>query len=287
MSLIVGSAAVGCATSPLIEGALYADEVFQDGVTFTSRYKTANAGQIQVVVDNNDSILVPKTPGSDFDRNAYANSVVNINCTNGFILEQDIPNFYVATLTPDIEADAVIEATKKIMEGRQGAGLACLVKEGTAATDTTALTTSNIKDKILDTRLELRKKFAKADVVIARSEVYNLMLKVAGTTYTPIYNDEVNREGRIGRWLGMTFVEANLIDKYDTLKYHDGTALQSVDMSAVDFLMYDHSAMSIIDVLAGMRTIDSPHFFGVEVQGELDAGFKVTRAAAVAVHSHS
>lgn len=287
MALVVGSAGVATAMAPLVEGALYADDVFMDGVTFSSKYKMSSAGQIQVVVNNHSSILAPTTPGSDFDRNAYANSVIDINCVNGFILEQDIPNFYAATMPIDVQGDAAIEASKAIMEGRQGAGVAALVHQGTAITDTTALTKANIRDKILDARLSLRKAFSKPDVVICKAEVYNLLLQAAGSSFTPIMNDEIERTGRIGNWLGMTIVEANILDAYNTLKYRDGVTTNTVDVSKVEFVIYDHEAFSIIDVLQGLRIIDSPHFFGAEVQGELDTGYKVTRAAAVAVKSHT
>lgn len=287
MSLIVGGAGVATAMSPLVEGALYADEVFADGVSFTSRYKMSNAGQIQVPVNDHDSILEPKVPGSDFTRNAYTNRLIDINCVNGFILSQDVPNYYQATMPIDVQGDAAIEATKTIMEGRQGSGIGCLVNEGTVSEDTTALTKNNIRDIILNERLALRKRFAKADVVLARAEVYNLLLQAAGASYTPIFNDEVQRTGRIGNWLGMTVIEANLLDGYDTVKYRDGVNVNTVDLSKVDFAIYDHSAFSIVDVLQGMRIIDSEDFFGAKVQGELDTGYKVTRAAAVSIKKHA
>lgn len=287
MALVVGSAAVASGMSDLIQEALYADEILQDGVTFTSRYQKSEAGQIQVVKYSGDESIEPSVPGSDFNDSEYANSVVDINCVNGFQKSQKVPSYYSATMPINVQAGEVIEVTKAVRNARQKSALACLLNEGTASSITTAITTSNIESLVLDERATMRKAFGRPDVVLASVDVYNIMLKVAGAKYTPVMNDDIVRTARVGYWMGMLWVEAPHLGQDYTLKYKDGTQTNSEDTDNVEFIMYDHSAFSVIDVLSALRVIDSEDFFGSKIQMEIDTGFKVTNQACVRVKSHS
>ena len=287
MSLVVGSAGVASAMSELVEGALYADEIFQDGITFTSKYQKSEAGQIQVVKYSGDHSLEPQVPGSDFKDSAYANTVVEINCVNAFQKSQKVPGYYEATMPVDVKAGETVEVTKAIAEGRQKSGIACLIKEGTTSSDTAVITASNIKDKVLAERAALRKKFAKPDVVLASVDVYTEMLKAAGKDYVPMTNEEVIRTGRVGMWMGMVWIECELFGQTTAFKYKDGTTTQSQSAEKVDLIMYDHNALSIIDVLAALRIVDSENFFGSKIQEEVDTGFKVTNTDCVTVKTHA
>ena len=287
MALIVGSAAVASGMSPLVEGALYADDVFIDGQTFTSKFDVNDVGQIQVVKYANRGIKDPGVPGQDFTPEEYANSVVDINCVNCYQADKKVPLFYESTMPVDVQASKVVQATMDTLQDREAGGLACLLQEGTASSVTTAITKSNIKDIVLAERATLRTKHARPNVVLASIAVYNVMLAVAGTDYIPMYNDEVVREGRIGRWMGMLWVETPWLSQDFTLKYKDGASTHSKDTDLVDFIMYDYLALSIIDKLALARIIDSEKFAGSLVQVEVDTGFKVTNSDCVIVKSHA
>ena len=85
MALIVGSATVATGMSPIVEGALYADQIFIDGVSFTSKYDIGSAGQIQVEKYSTDSSIEAKVPGSNFtDTEICKHCNHNINCNNSF-----------------------------------------------------------------------------------------------------------------------------------------------------------------------------------------------------------
>lgn len=60
---------------------------------------------------------------------------------------------------------------------------------------------------------------------------------------------------------------------------------KSVDISDVQYVLYDHRAFSIIDRLTLLRVKDSELFAGSLVQEEVDTGFKVTNDDAVLVRS--
>ena len=286
MALVVGSATVATSMSPVVEGGLYADEIFQDGITFTSEHDAGNAGQIQVEVYSPDNSIEPKTPGADFVNSEYANTVVDINTNNSFQKSQKVPAYVQATMPTSVLINKTWAVTEDIRIARQKTGLAVLVSEGTVLNDNDAITSANIKEKVLAIRKDLRKKHAKPDVVIASVDTYSAMLETAGKDYTPVSNESIVATGRIGYWMGMLWVEATLLGGSFKCNNASGVAT-SVDTSKVELIMYDHMAFSIIDKLVMLRTIDNPNAAGALVQEEVDSGFKVTNAACVAVKKNA
>lgn len=288
MALIVGNATVATGCSPVVEQALYDDEFLIDEVTYTSKHDIGAAGEIQVVKHAAGAVSAPVTPGSDFSDTSYANTVINIVCNNAFQSSEKVAAFYEATMPVDLKADRVWNATKKVARDRRATALAVLVKQGTDAADTTAVTKSNIKDLVINGRQTLVKKNAKPNVIIASPEVYGAMLKAAGTEYTPVFNDSVVREGRVGSFMGILWFESSLLNGTSSYSYKkaDGT-LETVDISDVDYILYDGNALSIVDKLSALRVIDSEEFMGSKIQEEVDSGILVTNADCVLVKFHA
>ena len=286
MALIVGSATVATGMSPIVEGGLYADEIFQDGITFTSEHDVGNAGQIQVEVYSPDNSIEPKTPGADFVNSEYANTVIEINTNNSFQKSQKVPAYVQATMPTSVLINKTWAVTEDIRIARQKTCLAVLVAEGTVSDDTEVVTFANIKEKALAHRKDLRKKHAIPDTVFASVDNYSSMLEIAGKDYTPIANDSVVATGRVGYWMGMLWVESTLLG--GSFKYNNASGVaQTVDTSNIDFIMYDHMAFSIIDKLVMLRVIDNPNAAGSLVQMELDCGAKVTNPACVVVKKNA
>lgn len=288
MALVIGgNATVATGMSPIVEAGLYADAIFIDGVTFTSKYNVGSAGQIQVEVYNGGRGSKPAQPGSDFTDRAYSNTVVDININNSFQDSVKVPNYFEATMPTNVLMNKTLEVTQKVGTGRQESALAALVHQGTVSANKEALTVDNIKDAALAERKILRKKHAKPNVVIASVDTYSLMLEVAGKEYTPLYNDDAIRQGKVGLWLGMLWLESDLLDG-STADYQyleaSGVA-EVVDTSKVGFIMYDANAYSIIDRLDTLRVKESENFSGSKVQEELVSGFKVTNANCVSVRT--
>lgn len=289
MALVVGNATVATGMSPIVEAGLYADPVFIDGVSFSSRYNIGSAGQIQVEKYAGGRGVAPSTPGANFTDRDYENTVVDINVNNSFKDSAKVPNYYEATMPTDIKMNKTLEVTQKVGAGRQEAALAAIVDQGTLYSADTAITASNIKSIIVAMRSALRKKHAKPNVVIASVDVYAAALEAAGKDFTPMYNDDVVRQGKIGLWLGLLWIEADLLDgTTSNYKYiiADGTS-KTVDTSAVDLVMYDANAYSIIDRLDLLRIKESELFAGSKVQEEVCTGFKVTNADCVLVKKNS
>lgn len=290
MALIIGgNATVATGMSPIVEAGLYADPIFIDGVTFSSRYNIGSAGQIQVEKYQGGRGVKPSTPGANFTDREYQNTVIEINCNNSFKDSVKVPNYFEATLPTSVLMNKTLEVTQKVGTGRQESALAALVDGGTVSADTTAITSLNIKQLVIAERAILRKKHAKPNVVIASVDTYAAALEAAGKDFTPLFNDDTIRAGKIGLWLGMIWIEADLLDgttsDYQFLKA-DGTT-QTVDTSDVDFIMYDFNAFSLIDKLTALRVKESEQFVGSKVQEEIDSGFKVTNSDCVTVKKNA
>lgn len=288
MALVIGgNATVATGMSPIVEAGLYADAIFIDGVTFTSQHNIGSAGQIQVEKYAGGRGAKPGTPGANFTDRDYTNTVVDINVNNSFRDSVKVPAYFESTMPTPVLMSKTLEVTKRVGTGRQESALAALVGQGTISADREALTVENIKSKVIAMRSELRKKHAKPNVVIASVDTYALMLEVAGKDFTPMYNDDVIRQGKVGLWLGMLWVEADLLDgSTSDYQYLNASGVATtVDTSDVDFIMYDFMAFSLIDRLDALRIKESEQFVGSKVQEEICSGFQVTNADCVLVRS--
>ena len=172
MALIVGSATVATGMSPIVEGALYADQIFIDGVSFTSKYDIGSAGQIQVEKYSTDSSIEAKVPGSNFTDTEYANTVININCNNSFQKSQKVPAYLENTMPTSVLMNKTWDVSESVRVGRQKAALAVLAKNGTASLNTEEVTASNIKQMAINHRGMLRKKNAMPNVIICSVDVF-------------------------------------------------------------------------------------------------------------------
>ena len=285
MALVVNGATVATAMSPIVEAGLYADEIFIEGKTFTSQYDVDSAGQIQVEKYSPDMEVKAKVPGSNFSDKDYKNTVININCNNAFQYSQKVPAYFEATMPTSVKMNQTLRTTENVRIGRQKAGIAALVHGGTESTNNEAITETNFKEEFLKDRKALVDKFAKPNVAITSTEVYNIMLKLAGTEFTPSTNENVVTTGQVGYWMGILWIEAPLLG--GSLSFLNESGLeQSVDTANIDYVLYDYKAYSIIDKLTMLRVIDSEEFAGSKIQEEIDTGFKVTNADCVLVRKH-
>ena len=142
--------------------------------------------------------------------------------------------------------------------------------------DTEAITKANIISKIIAGRKSIRKQKASANVVMASVETYSTMLEAAGDKFIPVKNDEIIRTGQMGYYLGMLWVECNMLDLSTAAKYYDYTGtLQTEDLSKVEYIMYDWRGLHIVDLLDMARLKDSENFNGTLAQVEICSGYRL------------
>ena len=259
--------------------------------------------QNPAIIENSENLLdsfidgtIRKINGNNIELKSYAfanrshlTSVDFPACTtignNAFQYSQKVPAYFEATMPTSVKMNQTLRTTENVRIGRQKAGLAALVHGGTESTNNEAITETNFKEEFLKDRKILVDKFAKPNVAITSTEVYNIMLKLAGTEFTPSTNENVVTTGQVGYWMGILWIEAPLLGGSLSFLNESGVE-QAVDTANIDYILYDYKAYSIIDKLTMLRVIDSEDFAGSKIQEEIDTGFKVTNADCVLVRKH-
>ena len=270
--------------SKLVEPNLYYDAIMRPGVTYTDKYKESEAGVIYVHKLGAKTIT-PAVPGGDYVDSQTQDSLIQIAINNEYKYSEKISQIAEEQTGYDIGTAEMEDIVKSCQTARDISGLACLANEGTAITSSTALTAANIKSQIIAVRTALAKAKVKPDVVLCSADTYGLILEAAGTQYTPVTNDKTVTEGKVGRWLGFEFVEAAQMQETAATYYDSTGVLRTVNLSGVDFIMYNKDALSILDTLTNARVVDSEMFLGKKVQVNIVSGFKVTNSACVGVRS--
>lgn len=275
--------------SAIVEPNLYYDSVLQPGLTFTDKFQgDAASGLVHVYRIKTDGVQDPKTPASDFSHEKAENELIDLRLNNTQSKSKKIHQLQANSVPYSMADEHLSQAVLDCKQGWQASGIACLAHEGTVLSDTAAITKTNIKKVVLDARKEVRKGQAVANVVLASVETYTTMLEAAGDQYTPVVNDQIMQSGQVGKWLGMLWVECNMMDVMDAAKYYDyAGVLQTVNLTEVDFIMYDFNAFSIVDNLESIRLKDSENFTGTLAQVEFNSGYRVTTKAKVAVRKHA
>lgn len=275
--------------SGIVEPNLYYDSVLQPGITYTDKFQgDAASGLVKVFKVIGDGAQDPKTPASDFNHEDAENELIDLRLNNTQSKSKKIHQVQASAVPYNMAEEHLSQAVMDCKEGWQASGLACLANEGTVLEDTEVLTVENIKKKVLEARKAVRKGKAFANTVMCSVEAYTTMLEAAGGQYTPETNDEIMQTGQMGRWLGMRWVECNQLDTSSAAKYYDHTgALRTIDLTKVDFVMYDFNALSIVDNLESIRLRDSENFTGTLAQVEINTGYRVTNANKVVVKKHA
>ena len=292
MAIKYGNLNVDEKYSRILEPNLYFDSILVPGVTYTDKYQTGPAGGIYVHKLDTTAVTVG-TPGRDFSDEASSDTLIPILLNNNYMKSKKIYGVQAAAVDFDIANEQLATATQEIKESRQQSALGCLVQEGTKSNG--AAITANAVDAVLDEAAKIKK--GKANVVFCSPDFYALVLKENGKDFTPAKNDEVAATGAIGDLYGFTWIRAAGLGEAEA-KYYDSTgtlktvalnkaATSSADGSAVDFILYNSEALSIVDNLESYRIVDSENFTGSKAQAELNTGMTVTTGALVRVRTHT
>lgn len=270
--------------SAILAPNLTTDNTLIPGTTYNSEYQgDAGSGKVKIYVHNGDAAAEPTTPAGDFNHEALANSLIDLTLNNAYRKSKKIYKVTANSIAYDLAERTLANAVQDVARDRQASAYACLVNEGTVYSDTTATTAANLKAMITAVRKEARKKHAKPNVVFASVDVYSAMLEIAGDKYIPQTNETMWASGRVGQFLGMTWFECDGLEG-KSVKYYDhaGTS-KTVDLTGVEFAMYDAKAFNIVDNLEVMRIIDATDFVGSYAQVEVNTGFRVTNSNMVFV----
>lgn len=271
--------------SSIVEPNLYANTTMQPGVTYNDKHQVdANSGKIYIYKTVKDGNGDPQTPAGDFESTGAENILIPITLNNAFRKSKKIYGVQANTVAYNLGEEVLSTLVQENRDDIQRSGYACLAYEGTDAEDLGATTVENIKAKILGARKVMRKKHATPGIVLASVDTYSAMLEIAGEKYIPVTNEDMWTNGRVGKYLGMTWYECD--GMAGTAKYYDDAGtLRTVALDNVEFIMYDFNAFHVVNNLNALRIINSEDFIGSKAQNEINCGYKVSNADCVYVKS--
>ncbi len=285
MSITYNSLHVDERYSDKLEANLYYASVLVPGVTCDDSQCAGPAGGIYVHKISSE-VATPGLPGRDFADEELEDELLLIRLNNNFQKSRKIYGVQAAAVSADLRDESLAAAQHEVQSGWQSSGIACLVNEATPSGNSDLPTVSTAKNLVIDVRTEIVSQGGTADVVLCAPSFYALVLKAAGSEFMPVTNDAMAATGNVGRFLGMTWVEAGAMAQ-GSAKYYDYTdALQTVDFSNVDFVVYHHSALSAVTNFETARVVDSESFVGSRAQVEMNAGFRVRDPGLCYVHIH-
>lgn len=270
---------------PVVEPALYANAIFQPGVTYSDKYEVADASAAKVYAVTVGTMGDPATGVSDYGSDTAGDSLITVLYNNLF---QESKKFYTVqgqVVPYNIGIQNLAVALEKIRVRRDISGLACLVEEGTKVTGN-AITASNIEDEALALRQAIADENGVANVAICSNRVYNLAIKAAGSAFQ-YTSDGVFKDAVVGKWLGMLWVPTSHFAKTAAKYYNKDNQLKTVNFTTLksELVVYDFERLSILEKATDAGIYDGhPTFNGSAAQAEVYTGYAVTNAKCVAVH---
>lgn len=281
MSILYGSQYVDEKYSSIVEPNLFADTVVLPGILYTDKYEIGPAGQIFIHKVAKGDAVVPAAPGSDFTNEAVSDSLIAIQLNNNFQKSKKIYGVQANAVAFDIAEENLSTALAMVREGLQYSALACLAHEGTADTDSTAITTgAGAVAKLINLRKQIKDAHGKANYALVNTNVYALLLGELGLKS---FADPAIVSAELIKRFGLNIIECNAFDNA-TAKYIDYSATtQTVDLTDVEMIVGYNEAFSIVNNLDALRIHDSEHFIGSLAQVEMNVGFRVTSADQVIV----
>lgn len=279
MSVIYNTQHVDEKYASIVEPNLYYKSVLVPGVTFTDKYTTQAGGIfIHKIGGGKDTGVTPGTPGRDFSDEVVADTLIQAVFNNNFQKSRKIYGVTSKNVAYDKVEAEMAEAIKQVGQGWQTSGVAAMVNEAAISSDTAAITSENFKTKMIALRKELVDKGSNADYAIVSTSVFEAYLGYTGTEYTPSMNEGVLSGLRNVNFLGMTLIEANLLNQ-SVAKYYDYTGtLRTLDLTEVDVIMGEAEAFSALNNFEMLRAIDSERFSGMLAQVETNAAYRVTNS---------
>lgn len=294
MAILYGTMNVDERYAPSFEPNLYRNTWLVPGITYTDKYQTGPAGAIYVHKYTKQAITAPGTPGRDFSHEAAADTLVPILINNNFQKSRKLYGVQVNAIEANAGEALMADTASLVRDSIAASATACIVTEGTADADTTAVTDANVRDVILKAQATLAERGASsATTLLVSPKVYASLLASTPNGYTPTANDEIIKTGIIRNYFGFdAIIRCAHMASGNSYSYYDSTGksvtVNGTVMGTVDFVAYNPETFSVVNNLEVFRMIDGgKDFNGILAQAEVNTGFRVTNADAVLVHKHA
>ena len=159
-----------------------------------------------------------------------------------------------------------------------------MVNEGTTSGDTSAVTEDNAVEVLTGLRKTVKDNKGKANFALVSTTIYAILLQKLGLAQVM---DPAVVSGELMKRFGLTIIECNAFDKAAAKYYNKASELQTVDLTAVDMIVGNWEATSILDNFAMYRLKDSENFAGSKAQVEYNTAFTVNSPVQVVVKKHA
>lgn len=226
--------------------------------------------------------------GGDYSAGEFADTIVACNIANAFRESKKLRGIAADSVAFDTAAVYFKEAAEDIREGRDKAAIAALVYESTTSSSTTAITSSNVKEAILECITAAKKNKARPDTLLASPDTIAAIVlnSTNGSVFTPETNEEMLAAGSLGKIYGCSVFENQEVGASSNTAVPLNTAIGTavvggVDLSDVAFVVYDHRYFGMINHLTDSRIVEAQGFAGSLVNLEDNVGYKVLDAKAV------
>lgn len=284
MAILYGNQYVDEKYSTAIEPNLYSDTVLIPGVTFTDKYQVGPTGGIYVHKIDSGAEVEPGTPGRDFNDETAKDVLIPIVFNNNYQKSRKIYGVQAAAVGFAMAEEYLSDALNMTKQGRQYSGIACMVNEGTLSTDTEAVTEDNAVEKLTALRKQIKDNKGTANFALVSTDIYAKLLNKLGLAQVM---DSAVVSGELMKRFGLTIIECNSFDKAEA-KYYDKTgALQTVDLTAVDMIVGNYLANSVLDNFNMYRLKDSENFAGTKAQVEYNTAFTINSPVQIVVKKHA
>lgn len=281
--------------SHLVIPNLFARNVFQPEVTFTARYQTGPAGQIMVHKPGIATVTAT-APGQDFSTSIVQDTLVTIPIDKQWNRDRKLLGVTAQAVAYDAAAIELELASREVGAGIQLETARTLVTTtGIKVSDNilTETTSADIYDQIVDDRAKLRALNVLPDVLITGPKGYAKLLKAPEFQRAVQRADEAVYDGYVGSIAGLKVFEYETFDTLaqvvDVQAGTDADVIGGVTWAtgdALEYVIYDHEALSVILPHHVARVKDAEGFVGVRNQVEVLGGIKVTNPDCVLVKLH-
>lgn len=281
---------------------LFKDNTFVAGKTFTDKYEE-RGGQIYARRLGKTAATVKTATaagGLDLVHTETADSLVLIQKLDAISRSEKCYDLVDKLRESGKTADKAVEVVDEFKEACQIQWMSYLLADpvtsggvklggATRSVSTTADTAlSTLIASILADREQIRVNGGNADVLIISPAMETLFLAnayTAGNAFIPARNDEIVRDGKIGRLYGMDVYSSNLIGggTPSVLPVAGNAPANTGDAANCEYIIYDHDTFAIAMDIEGARFTNAIDFIGsyAQIQG-LSGGGVVNPALAIA-----
>lgn len=266
--------------SKIVDAKLRANSVF--AAIFNQRHDgSAAAGAVKIPV-RTDATAGAYVTATGLAISNPATTYQTMVCDNDYAVNELIDGFMAAAVPDGMVAERLDSAGYSLANVIDAALAADLITHGTASSDTTALTKSNVYEKIVTDVATVKK---------AKVDPTKLWIAVTSDTYAKLIQSPefVGAAANVGE-LGAGYMGRLAgIPVYEAINLNGLTTGSGSSQKTVDYVVgngdFCHFAMAWSAPVAVNDLADGAHIGCSAVQGRIAFGYKITQTTSVVYHN--